>query len=327
MCLNSSSKLEETNFHPVVLYRFVHGISYHHFYHLFLSAVVDALDGFAVNEHRATVPQQDSADISTAGRDHDLNLKYTKNSTDRKAYVESSNDRPMRHAANAVGDHKGNDHSRRHKSSAEATSSTRLKFDPLGGGARKGKKSSEIPSDMEQELNMLMKELLSGSGETPDGILGTDASSSMKDTLDALKASGLGSHENGNGQGSTVEEDSISSALVDGIMRQLLSKEILYQPMKEIGERYPPWLEEHKGSLDSEEYATYTRQYKYIQEICGIYESDPDNFNGLMALLQEMQECGQPPQEIIDELSPEDASSFASSLTGGSSPGGQCVII
>lgn len=35
--------------------------------------------------------------------------------------------------------------------------------------------------------------------------------------------------------------------IADGIMRQLLSKDVLYQPMKDIGERYPAWLEAHKS--------------------------------------------------------------------------------
>ena len=36
------------------------------------------------------------------------------------------------------------------------------------------------------------------------------------------------------------------SGLVDGIMHQLLAKDVLYQPIQEIGSRYPEWLEEHR---------------------------------------------------------------------------------
>ena len=34
--------------------------------------------------------------------------------------------------------------------------------------------------------------------------------------------------------------------LAESLMSQLLSKEILYQPMKDIGERYPAWLNAHR---------------------------------------------------------------------------------
>lgn len=36
------------------------------------------------------------------------------------------------------------------------------------------------------------------------------------------------------------------SGLVDGIMHQLLAKDVLYQPIQDIGSRYPQWLEEHR---------------------------------------------------------------------------------
>ncbi len=36
------------------------------------------------------------------------------------------------------------------------------------------------------------------------------------------------------------------SGLVDGIMHQLLAKDVLYQPIQEIGARYPQWLTDHR---------------------------------------------------------------------------------
>ena len=49
----------------------------------------------------------------------------------------------------------------------------------------------------------------------------------------------------GAGGGGGSEGDALGS-FADGIMRQLLSKEVLYQPMRDIGARYPDWLEAHK---------------------------------------------------------------------------------
>ena len=39
------------------------------------------------------------------------------------------------------------------------------------------------------------------------------------------------------------------SGLVDGIMHQLLAKDVLYQPIQDIGAKYPEWLETHRYSL------------------------------------------------------------------------------
>ncbi len=39
------------------------------------------------------------------------------------------------------------------------------------------------------------------------------------------------------------------SGLVDGIMHQLLAKDVLYQPIQEIGARYPQWLADHRYTI------------------------------------------------------------------------------
>ncbi|KAF5460202.1 hypothetical protein F2P56_020086 [Juglans regia] len=94
-------------------------------------------------------------------------------------------------------------------------------------------------------------------------------------------------------------------SIVETMMQQLLSKEILQEPMKEIGERYPKWLEDHKASLNAEEYERYSRQYKLIKDLNELYENDPSNFNRVVELMQKMQECGQPPNDIVQELAPD----------------------
>lgn len=94
-------------------------------------------------------------------------------------------------------------------------------------------------------------------------------------------------------------------SIVETMMQQLLSREILHEPMKEIGERYPKWLEEHKSSLSKEEYDRYSKQYELIQNLNEVYEKDAGNFNKIFELMQKMQECGQPPSDIVQELAPD----------------------
>ncbi|KAK7346721.1 hypothetical protein VNO80_21244 [Phaseolus coccineus] len=94
-------------------------------------------------------------------------------------------------------------------------------------------------------------------------------------------------------------------SIVETMMQQLLSKEILHEPMKEISEKYPKWLEEHKSSLSKEEYERYAHQYELIRNLNDVYESDAGNFNKIVELMQKMQECGQPPNEIVQELAPD----------------------
>ncbi|KAG0488613.1 hypothetical protein HPP92_007198 [Vanilla planifolia] len=94
-------------------------------------------------------------------------------------------------------------------------------------------------------------------------------------------------------------------SIIETMMQQLLSKEVLQEPMKEIGERYPKWLEAHKERLGKEEYDRYCHQYKLILQLNAVYEEEPDNFPKIVDFMQKMQECGQPPTEILQDLAPD----------------------
>ncbi|PPR89984.1 hypothetical protein GOBAR_AA30702 [Gossypium barbadense] len=94
-------------------------------------------------------------------------------------------------------------------------------------------------------------------------------------------------------------------SVVETVMQKNFSKEILHGPMKEIEERYPQWLDEHKTSLSKEEHERYSLQYELIKELNGVYENDPHNLSWIVDLMQKMQECGQPPNDIVQDLAPE----------------------
>lgn len=94
-------------------------------------------------------------------------------------------------------------------------------------------------------------------------------------------------------------------SIVESMMQGLLSKEILHEPMKEIEQKYPKWLEDHKSDLSRTEYDRYWDQYRLVKELNGVYENDPENYDKIVELMQKMQECGQPPDDIVEELAPD----------------------
>ncbi|XP_002976649.2 peroxisome biogenesis protein 19-1 [Selaginella moellendorffii] len=93
-------------------------------------------------------------------------------------------------------------------------------------------------------------------------------------------------------------------SLVGNFMQQILSKEILHEPMKEIGERYPSWLEANKSKLSKEDRDRFSKQHQLILELCRVYDTTPGDFDKITELMQSMQGCGQPPAEIVAELAP-----------------------
>jgi len=92
--------------------------------------------------------------------------------------------------------------------------------------------------------------------------------------------------------------------VIDGMMNQMLSKEVMYTPFKQVCEKYPAWLADNESSLSKGDYERYGKQYQYYQRIVALYETEPDNVARVSELLQDMQEFGQPPAELIKELAP-----------------------
>lgn len=91
-------------------------------------------------------------------------------------------------------------------------------------------------------LGMLGR-LTDGTGE------GADAAAATEGLSDALMGKMMAEFEEMGGK-----ED--FAAVTDNMMRQLLSKDIMYVPMKSIGERFPDWLATHSQSLSKEEYVS-----------------------------------------------------------------------
>jgi peroxin-19 len=52
---------------------------------------------------------------------------------------------------------------------------------------------------------------------------------------------------------STLNED----ALMDGMMEQLLAKELMYEPMKQVADAFPQWLQDNRDKLSDKEYQEY----------------------------------------------------------------------
>lgn len=92
--------------------------------------------------------------------------------------------------------------------------------------------------------------------------------------------------------------------LMDGLMKQLMSKDIMYEPIKAICDKYPEWLAENEGKIPKAEYTKYGKQYQVMQRICAVFETEPDNYDRLVQLMSQMQDLDQPPAEIVKALAP-----------------------
>jgi peroxin-19 len=90
--------------------------------------------------------------------------------------------------------------------------------------------------------------------------------------------------------------------VMEQMMNQIMSKDVLYAPMKELQDKYPAWLATKGTALPPADLDRYQRQFAYVQRICVLYEKDSQDQAHILQLLQEMQELGQPPPELVKEL-------------------------
>lgn len=119
--------------------------------------------------------------------------------------------------------------------------------------------------------------------------------------------------------------------MLEGMMDELMSREILYEPLKELRDKYPAYLagsDSHDISADDRK--RYEQQFAYITQIVAVFD-DPkyDAKDAQMAarvqeLMNQMQDCGSPPKEIVGDMPAE-----LESLPGFGGAGGneECTIM
>ncbi|KAF3857930.1 peroxisomal biogenesis factor 19 [Trematomus bernacchii] len=155
----------------------------------------------------------------------------------------------------------------------------------------------------QQEFTSCLKDTLRGLAKNADNLQTSGLAGD--DLVKALE--GLGLEEGGEGGG----DDGNILPIMQTIMQNLLSKEVLYPSLKEITAKYPEWLEANKPSLSPEDYQRYEQQAKIMGEICNQFEkeesgaADKDGtFEGIMDLMQKLQDLGQPPKELAGDAPP-----------------------
>ncbi|KAK5632129.1 hypothetical protein RRF57_007843 [Xylaria bambusicola] len=108
----------------------------------------------------------------------------------------------------------------------------------------------------------------------------------------------------GGGEGS--EED--FSKLLMGMMEQLTNKEILYEPMKELNDKYPGWMEKNKATLAKDDLKRYQEQQVLVAEMVSKFEeptysdSNAADREYIVDRMQKMQAAGSPPHDLVGDM-------------------------
>lgn len=145
--------------------------------------------------------------------------------------------------------------------------------DAAGGKAKEGSSASasqaekEASAKTEKNFQETIKKTMERMQSSSDTATSAAASSSQDDMLAQM----LASMESGGFGGGEGGDEDFSKVLM-GMMEQLTNKEILYEPMKELDEKFPKWMEDHKEKTLKDDLARYEEQQTLVREIVGRFE-------------------------------------------------------
>lgn len=175
-----------------------------------------------------------------------------------------------------------------------------------GGAAPSGDAPALTGENMEAELANLMKMLQAEStgaaaaaGGSPLGpTAGAGPNLDVMEKLVAKLESELG-------------EDGINS-FMENMMKKMMSKEVMYKPIKSATEEYPRFLSQ-KG-IPAADRVRYEKQFAGYKALLQTFDEDPDNFARISQIMSDLNAYGQPPDEITKLITPPD-------MPGGRMPG------
>ncbi|EJD08510.1 Pex19-domain-containing protein [Fomitiporia mediterranea MF3/22] len=165
------------------------------------------------------------------------------------------------------------------------------------GGSSSSKKAVD---DFQASILQAMEKL-----KDSDSTLHTDASTSSAPSDDPLEAI---LNQLGSGLDESGEDNGDLQDMLETMMQQLMSKEVLYEPLKELHDKFPGYLSENDEKLSTEDKERFRNQMTRVSAIMQIFEDpsykedDQEKGAQIVSLMNEMQSFGSPPSEIMGSL-------------------------
>lgn len=194
---------------------------------------------------------------------------------------------------------------------------------PAAASAGPSASSSAAPAAGDASFNETIRrtmERMQASGDQATAAAAADSESTddlMSEFMKQMQSGGLG------GPGS---EEELSKMLV-GMMEELTNKEILYEPMKELNDKFPAWMAANQDKTGAEDLKRYNTQQVIVREIVVRFElpsysdANPDDREYIVDRMQkvgsstpenavpdltantaQMQAAGSPPPDLVGDM-------------------------
>ena len=153
-------------------------------------------------------------------------------------------------------------------------------------------KASASTSKADKSFQDTIRKTMERMQESGDAASSAAASSASQDDILAQM---LKEMESGGFGGEGNDED--FSKILMGMMEQLTNKEILYEPMKELDDKFPAWMEKNKDKVPQEDLKRYEEQQGLVKEITARFERkgySDDNAKDREYIVERMQKVCHP---------------------------------
>lgn len=153
----------------------------------------------------------------------------------------------------------------------------------------KGKGEDNFSSTIRKTMERMQQ---SGDAATAATSSGAGGARSEEDMLLEMMKSLQGA-SGGDGAAGGGEED--FNSMLMSMMTQLTNKDILYEPMKELDEKFPAWMAKSAGAAKKEDLLRYQEQERLVGEIVRRFERDgynDENEDDREYIVERMQKVG-----------------------------------
>ncbi|MCJ1428127.1 Peroxisome chaperone and import receptor [Sticta canariensis] len=133
------------------------------------------------------------------------------------------------------------------------------------------------------------------------------AQATAPEDSDDILAQMLKEMQSGGTDGAENEED--FSKMLMGMMEQLTNKDILFEPMQELHDKFPSWMQKNESSVKADDLKRYQAQQRLVGEIVGKFnekgysDSNPVDREFIVERMQQMQAAGSPPADLVGDMS------------------------
>ncbi|KDQ23468.1 hypothetical protein PLEOSDRAFT_1072774 [Pleurotus ostreatus PC15] len=158
------------------------------------------------------------------------------------------------------------------------------------GGSTSGGKE-----DFQSKIRQTMNKMKEGESNLQGDASNPDFESFMAELTSSLK-----------GESGDSEEE--LAGFIENMMTQLMSKEILYDPLQELSQKLPEYIKTNSATLPKADVERYELQLASVRRIVSVFD-DPGYNEGdsqtqlkIVEMMTEMQSYGSPPQELMGDL-------------------------